>query len=1223
MSIARDGPPFQPAEALPSFRPIAGERSPDRRPSPNARIPVLRRRKEKERREPSPAGAHASKTSSSGRTVSDGHKASKASGDREEKRQRLSANFLRHPFGTTRKKHEVASVSGSGTSYTLDPPEYRNVAENGHTQVDGTIDTMAAPPSSTGSAKGKERISPGAGTRSSQMSHPTNSRQHRTPTKPESDHLSPYWKRGGSPDVDPSQIVQMALTLNESRRLGLAPGQIRNNGSLTGRRAASAGLNQSTGPFTTSYGTRPVSATISPLGVKSFAESPSPAYPSAEGVSRAASSSPAASRISSMLSPLEFDSQATYNVSPATLVRAEKAKAYFELCHQYRRLLECLPPLQSVQDSKHNHNLGRPYNPLQYVRNRRVRARERQVLDGAKGGWDHIDAVDHWVTAVEAILSNSPYQDGDTVALPQFEANSSSYKADTVANLSESQAKTNRREWKLDPADLLADAFWLEQDANKTLIETNNGDKVFRKFAKPTRARRSELVTRQANGMSPVDRRRELSLDEFPQDRSPKSEHTDMTDSDDEIVLTQTGSRESKPKTNRRPRFLRRRKSYSDDDLSGSDSADFIPAANAHSRHASDVQANIGPLERHMNMLLQRESRRDSIDSLQPKEADNSRGQTRRGGVSEEYKTYQDRHGRNDSYASAESAWLSPRSSIGSRPETPRISVDDFDLERGQKGMNGHATSPAIVRGPTGSVKKPRVFPLGFIHRRGRSKLQNKIEETDFATQSTPDIKEAPFVVRKSFDSSQDSLGLGPQSNTYEEPDGKDDDRTKSEPELATASPQLTKGAATRFFKGGRIGEIVRNEASPKSEVIWKAQAPRSGSVDSQDRRDSQEGRALLPPRDHRRSQSTNDLQRQASELSKKGFHLPNLPTFRSSKSSQPDSDSDTDHITRQQQARRDQSRGRKSRFDRLAPLSISSNDVSPNTSQPDLSRQETVDSSYLSAPDRFDSSRSPSRGLRQADKRLRKVLGKPGEAGAGGLPPTGLAGLDPNQRSRSRSYKEWNIGEEQTHVTSKGQSLMTERDIAYVRSLLMSSGIKAQTIVRRANEPPQEASDFLSRVSSAANVPLARVSRREEHVVAARILSDTLSKTISAFDTDAEHFRTKTCADLQSQVDDVRDKVNSQLNPDVRSAADDADAFIAKLTTTHTLAVKQVNDSVELMMRSRWRRLRWLRRAGFTLLEWVLVGIMWGIWMLVLVVKMLRAITRGATSSVRWLLWM
>ena len=147
-------------------------------------------------------------------------------------------------------------------------------------------------------------------------------------------------------------------------------------------------------------------------------------------------------------------------------------------------------------------------------------------------------------------------------------------------------------------------------------------------------------------------------------------------------------------------------------------------------------------------------------------------------------------------------------------------------------------------------------------------------------------------------------------------------------------------------------------------------------------------------------------------------------------------------------------------------------------------------------------------------------------------------------------------------------------------------------------------------------------IPRRHEHVVAAQNLSKQLNETVSAFDSSAAHFRDSISGNLNAEINDLRERVGAHLTPRVRNASDEAEAFIARLTTTHTLDVKRVNDAVEDMMRRRRQRLRWLRRVGFAVLEWLVKAVMWWIWLFVFLFKVVRAIVVGTFRGLKWLLW-
>lgn len=169
-------------------------------------------------------------------------------------------------------------------------------------------------------------------------------------------------QRPSALDVDSNQIVNMALNLSESRRIASRRTVSRANPPrLTPLPDATPGSNLKTHL----QQQRKTSRTISPRPHSSL----TPRLPS-----QLRSNSPLQAAFDA-----GHDSTYRYHFSTSTLSRAQKVKEHLELMAQYRRLLEILPPLKPDQDRP-----GREYNPLQYIRNRKVRARERKAIDGER-----------------------------------------------------------------------------------------------------------------------------------------------------------------------------------------------------------------------------------------------------------------------------------------------------------------------------------------------------------------------------------------------------------------------------------------------------------------------------------------------------------------------------------------------------------------------------------------------------------------------------------------------------------------------------------------------------------------------------------------------------------------------------------------------------------------------------------------------------------------------
>ncbi|MCJ1230080.1 hypothetical protein MMC12_006751, partial [Toensbergia leucococca] len=196
-------------------------------------------------------------------------------------------------------------------------------------------------------------------------------------------------------------------------------------------------------------------------------------------------------------------------------------------------------------------------------------------------------------------------------------------------------------------------------------------------------------------------------------------------------------------------------------------------------------------------------------------------------------------------------------------------------------------------------------------------------------------------------------------------------------------------------------------------------------------------------------------------------------------------------------------------------------------------------------------------------------------------------------------------------------------RDIAVVHALLLSSGVKANEICRRAQEIRDPPSQMMLDLQHMVKSPLPPIPRCEEHAFAARRLIKNIELSNRQLDDAAEHLANSTVPSLRRKIQAVDEHISLKLTPLVRAAADDADAFSTEITTTCTLAAKQLNDSIDLILRRRRRRLRWARRGGYVVLEWMLLGIMWWVWMIVVVVRLARGIVKGVVVGVRWVFWL
>ena len=328
---------------------------------------------------------------------------------------RYSAGFLLDSLSNLNRKRrkqdsglQDASTTSSGTVL----PQISSIRQNASPSLDesssrrsdpspaptssfraSTSDRTSTPEYGNGylspprSSKGKERASPGIGEGTSwSMTSGRTSMGTEGGRLPSAQYASPYVQ-----PIDPTTLVQLALNLSQSRRMNLAPGLLAQNNSPNGQRAVSAGytsMNGSIQPTPTAGG-------------GSLRRDRSDQYHDANPSSLREQLDQRSS-LEGTPSALDNDllKAAPFQPSAGTLARAAKARAFFQLSSDYHRLLQFLPPLKPRNRLNEDAPLGRAYNPLQYIRNKQVRARGREAIDGETSGWNAADRVSVWVDTV-------------------------------------------------------------------------------------------------------------------------------------------------------------------------------------------------------------------------------------------------------------------------------------------------------------------------------------------------------------------------------------------------------------------------------------------------------------------------------------------------------------------------------------------------------------------------------------------------------------------------------------------------------------------------------------------------------------------------------------------------------------------------------------------------------------------------------------------------------
>lgn len=1057
-------------------------------------------------------------------------------------------------------------------------------------------------------------------------------------------------------DTDPAQIVNLALNLSESRRRNISGG-----GFLL------PGL-----PYSNSGGSlrqhlqqqRHASGNTSP---RSRNTSGSPRLVSTS--SRQRKSTPIRSPTTPMLSE-ELGDDHILVPSDATLTRVAKAKEAFELFYEYRRLLPHLSaiPVSARKGSSGSTRalsptgLGRVYNPLQYVRNRRIRLNERNPLNAEAAGWRDVARVRNWV---DRIIDER--EDGlvarDQQNLPPFEGEQLEAAPSDGADGSVSiPAKVPRTQdigrpdidWTFFPWDLLADVRWLEEDDHFKRIRDSSGQNIFAQMvnhadSSPRASRESARDRRphaNASGLYHSPERRQAIA-------AVKNQERQMPNSKGSSPSSPISERGRKARWTRG--FIRSREPSLSDD---SDTERRRKLKRNNKRADREHLANIALEKQMMDMLAreeveaQRDSKR-SMNSATERISPKAFGREKK--AQDQLPTPERRRPSGPQRLKTDmpiEKHITPRrSSFDERRFERRMSSDDFSPGPSLPTANGYVPSIAInlspPRSPNSTTTVPKPFAKVAPFRRGRSPSGStaNVDKHDFA----PDT-------RLSFESSRSNIG------TVQSGDSNKIERTATnESRLLSPIKTITGSKKSRlheshsfrslkdlnepegdsklrsFLKGGRLAELVGNQVARAGEMLWKKDGASGAVVDSptashastdSDVDDADLSALDNSPSDLSRVTTNADghvqLTRMTTSSEMPKYFMNNLPSFRSpyrdeGPDKSPKSSPALDPISRQQRDRK--ARSRSSRFDRLAPPKIDMRSVSPSPSP--SGRRARSTSSQESSP----ASVNRSRSRVSSHSMLNDMLGIPGQAGTlAKMPaPTGLASFkaqteSSSQRPQLEGNRQWSISD-RSMSTSHGP--VSKPDIARVRALMLSSGVKANEITRRSEETPKKPSKLLQDLGSIIDGPLPCVPESQEHVIAARMLINFIESTNDHIHEAEKQFAGATVQNLSRDIGAIEQRINASLSPMVRDSADGADALSIEVTTTHTLAVKQIGDRIDLILRRRRQTSRWLRRRGWAMLEWAVLGMMWMVWFVVVIIRIIRGIGTGFVGALRWLLWL
>ncbi|KAG8533066.1 uncharacterized protein KY384_001849 [Bacidia gigantensis] len=1087
-------------------------------------------------------------------------------------------------------------------------------------------------------------------------------------------------------DTDPTQIVNLALSLGESRRRNFnSGGFLVAAPASSNRRLTSYGQPTLALPDVTTGGSLRQHLLHQRHGGRNISTRSDRSSSTFGRHSPGISQNNVGERKSSFMSNpvLEPGSPSAFDASDATFSRAEKAKESFELMYEYRRLLPYLPNINSDISSKQSYreasesdsvftDVGRKYNPLQYIRNRKLRLRERRPLTAEADGWKDLSKVRPWVDSAISEREDGISRVDDRYPLPPFDSSHAKLvMTDELQDTNTAQSISRRKQhpgrpyndWTISPWDLLADTYWVNQDDNITHIEDSAGRKIFEGYGmndKPsTRLSKDSVRSTNShasfsNAQQSPESRRMYPLPSKNERREYNKHQLKPSD-----VSTMTYDRGRKSKWTRG--FTRSREPSLSEDSDWEQKTKPKPKDHTERDHLD----NIALEKQMMDMLASEEADGVQLPGSQEMSPSSQLGYdtpSLENSPPTEHKTQ----------SSGKRPSLSQRMKtdmpVGRRPSSPRTSFDDqllrhrrvssheFDsTEPNSPTTDSFVPSIAINLSPptspsenTTSPKRPSGTNLrSFMRLRRPDSPSNAISDYDFGAEL-----KGPLSGSKSntAQENQDTdLRKVATTNNYA------DDRLS--PIKSRNKPYLHESRSLRslkdsnepesrfrnFLKGGKVVDMVGNQVSRASDILRRKEKGRDHSAPASATRSRTSTESDADDADiSALESSTNDISRvttnnenlgrssqPSTRAEKPRYFMNNLPSFKS-----PNKDGDQspqspmasptlDPIQVQQQVHRERSRS--SRFDRLAPPKIDMRSVSPSPSQSRGRRQNRPSKTNTSQP----SSTSRSRARMTSHGRLNDILGIPGQVGSGGPSSNVITGLarfeaEPQQGTKHRpaieGKRQWSITDREVTVQYEA---VTDQNIARVRALLLSSGVKANEIARKAEEIPDNPPKFLQAIEDVVGVPPQRVPRAQQHVISARLLLSSVEKTNRQLHDAQTRFSDVTFNDLHSQIGDIDKRINASITPLVRSCADDADNFSTELTTTHTLSLKEMNDQVDLTLRRRRQRSRWLRRGGWAMLEWMVLGTMWMVWLIVMIVQLIKGTIRAFLWVLKWLFWL
>ncbi|KAF7540232.1 hypothetical protein G7Z17_g12245 [Cylindrodendrum hubeiense] len=1082
-------------------------------------------------------------------------------------------------------------------------------------------------------------LNPGAGRHRTRIVSPDTSQEELFLKKRDGHARRPRASQQASTalDVDSTQIVNMALNLSESRRIASRRNITRTNPPrLTPVQDAPAGSNLKAHLQQQRKTTRNVS--------------PMPAQALTPRLSGVRSSSP-------LRPPFDMGNEGPYrfHFSTSTLARAQKAQEHLELMSQYRRLLEVLPPLRMGPDrnstgsppsspingkltkfgsSEPLISVGREYNPLQYIRNRKVRARERLVIDGDAQGFSDVESVKMWVekASERATTLNVLSGDGSSV-LPPFPS-ADEVESQLALDPTPKAALRVRRprvDWFFEPCDMIADAYWVERDHHKQLIEDRNWLKIFPEGAvlsRPMSRQTDELgtgmtsfPTNTLNDADPVLDQKDLKLIRPDTDRSQSSTKERAKQKLHDIG---GGFHRHTPSTHNHHLRIRR-DSFSE---SGSDNevkSEGKPKRSRQTRTGTISSHTNDLLEKQMLEMIAQEAKQrlshvteNDAEFMQPGSSTTPEHSLLSKQNSNRQWSLTDPSD-SDHRSLRERAQMEPLPGYhlekfdSGGPRRPRHLFDDIDSPQPMSpelnpipySLSG--LPPGLeLSAPSSRSSSPARNPFSKVKRAFRDKGREEVPEPQPCEAEDSDHRSSvpeptSLIEGKTWPERQPSTSR---------PAHEGHKHHRSTSVRVRGDDQI---GLRGMFKGPRIDTVIRGSVSRLGDMLWKKDGafdtpPEAFSDESES--EQSRGRARLSLSLSRSNSKRNEPQRNPKHF------LDTMPQFQhvSEVYGKPG-------VTDQKRAPESGVQSaQSSRLNLIKPPGVDLASVAPSV--PHRTVEEVLAANAEA---------SESESFQESVPSISRAGDK--------MPKTATPMVRFHEPDNFRSRK-WSIVD-QAHPR---ECQFSKREIARLRTLILTSGIKAMEISRRAQEAkkPLARGSLLapgpSPRSNIAGVPWAEIAKLtpkaslpsdqeipycDHYPLASETLSIAIETEVERWQTSADRFTGQTRPKLEERIWCVRSRIADELSGMTGEAADQADETGKDLALGQLLKIKRVVDLIEELSRNRRRRFRWLRRGMWSVVEWVLVGFMWYVWFVVTIFRIVLGLGQGAWSGIRWLLWL